>query len=89
MNDGRAVYLSRPPNGKVAGVDVQLVHRWPRHEQEKNCRPSDPLHFQSGVSHTSPEQFSTFGISCENFDADRVTNNINAIDTVESVRMLV
>ena len=43
-----------------------------------------------GSSDTSPEQFSTFGISCQNYsEADRVTEELEAIDGVKSVRMRV
>ena len=43
-----------------------------------------------GASQTSPEQYSSFGISCENFsEADKVMERLKAIDGVLSVRMRV
>ena len=43
-----------------------------------------------GASDTSSEQFSTFGIACENFsEADKVAERLKAVGGVQSVRMRV
>jgi DNA-binding Lrp family transcriptional regulator len=90
MKDGRAVYLSRPPNVNVVGG---LMCNFLIFCPDPSTKRAADLEILSaftrlGASDTSPEQFSTFGISCENFaDADRATNRIKAIDGVESVRM--
>ena len=41
-----------------------------------------------GAFDSSSEQFSVFGISCENFaEADKVTERLRSIDGVQNVRM--
>ena len=90
MKDGRAVYLSRPPNvNVVGGLMCNFLIFCPDMRKKRSADLVILSTFtRLGASDTSPEQFSTFGISCENFaDADRVTKGIKAIDGVESVRM--
>ncbi len=90
MKDGRAVYLSRPPNvSVVGGLMCNFLVYYPDKDKK---RAADRVILSTfprvGASDTSPEQFSTFGISCENFaDADKATKTIKAIEGVESVRM--
>ena len=90
MVEGRAVYLSRPPNvNVVGGLMCNFLVFCPDRDKK---RAADEAILSTisriGATDTSPEEYSTFGISCENFaEADKVTEKIKAIDGVESVRM--
>ncbi len=92
MKDGRAVYLSRPPNVNVVGALMcNYIVFCP--DPDKKRAADQVIHStfaRMGAYDTSSGQYSTFGISCENFaEADGVTEKIKAIDGVESVRMRV
>jgi DNA-binding Lrp family transcriptional regulator len=90
MKDGRAVYLSRPPNVNVVGglMCNFLIFCPDRGKKRAADQVILSMFTRLGASDTSPDQFSTFGISCENFaDADKATKSIKAIEGVESVRM--
>lgn len=90
--EGKAVYLSRPPNANVVGG---LMCNFYVFCPDPNKKRTVDYQIHStftriGASETSHEQFSNFGISCENFaDADRVVEKMKAIDGVETVRMRV
>jgi DNA-binding Lrp family transcriptional regulator/copper chaperone CopZ len=91
MRDGKAIYLLRPPNAEaVAGLMCQfLVFADPGKKRAADYVIHSTFN-RIGSSDTSPEQFSTFGISCQNYsEADRVTEKLKAIDGVKSVRMRV
>jgi DNA-binding Lrp family transcriptional regulator len=90
MNEGRAVYLSRPPNVNVVGGLMCNFLVFCSDPGKK--RAADYVIHSTfdriGASDTSTEQFSRFGISCENFsEADKVAERMRAVDGVTSVRM--
>jgi DNA-binding Lrp family transcriptional regulator len=92
MKDGRAIYLLRPPNTEA--VTGLMCHFLVFFSDPRKKRAADYVIHSTfnriGSSDTSPEQFSTFGISCQNYsEADRVTEKLKAIDGVKSVRMRV
>ena len=92
MKEGRAVYLSRPPNvNVVGGLMCNFLVFCPDRDKK---RAADEMILSTisriGAADTLPEEYSSFGISCENFaEADKVTEKIKAIYGVESVRMRV
>jgi DNA-binding Lrp family transcriptional regulator len=90
MKEGAAVYLSRPPNVSVVGglMCNFLVFYSDRDQKRAADKVIHATFNRIGASDTSPQQFSTFGISCENFsEADKVMERLKAIDGVQSVRM--
>ncbi len=90
MKEGRAIYLSRPPNvNVVGGLMCNFLIFCPDRGKK---RAADEVILSTisriGATDTLPEEYSTFGISCENFaEADKVTEKIKAVYGVESVRM--
>jgi DNA-binding Lrp family transcriptional regulator len=92
MKDGKAVYLLRPPNVTVVGglMCNFLVFCSDLDKKRAADRVVNSTFSRIGASQTSPEQYSSFGISCENFsEADKVMERLKAIDGVLSVRMRV
>jgi DNA-binding Lrp family transcriptional regulator len=92
MKDGKAVYLLRPPNVSVVGglMCNFLVFCSDRDKKRAADQVVISTFSRIGASQTSPEQYSSFGISCENFsEADKVMERLKAIDGVLSVRMRV
>jgi DNA-binding Lrp family transcriptional regulator len=92
MKEGKAVYLSRPPNvSVVGGLMCNFVVFCPDRQKKRAVDQVIQSTFDRiGAFHTSPEEYSSFGISCENFsEADKVTERLKAIDGVQSVRMRV
>jgi DNA-binding Lrp family transcriptional regulator len=92
MKEGKAVYLSRPPNVKVVGgLMCNFLVFCPDKDKKRIADQTVQSTFSRiGASHTAPEQYSSFGISCENFsEADKVTERLKGIDGVQSVRMRV
>ena len=92
MTEGKAVYLSRPPNvSAVGGLMCNFLVFCP--DPGKKRAADSAIHStfsRIGSSDTSPEQFSSFGIWCENFsEADIVTEKLKLMDGVQSVRMRV
>jgi DNA-binding Lrp family transcriptional regulator len=90
MKEGRAVYLSRPPNVNVVGG--LMCNFLVFYSDREKKRAADEVILRTfsriGATDTLPERFSTFGISCENFsEADRVMEELKAMDGVQSVRM--
>jgi DNA-binding Lrp family transcriptional regulator/copper chaperone CopZ len=92
LREGKAIYLSRPPNvSVVGGLMCNFLVFSP---DPKTKRAADSLILSTfsriGASDTSAEQYSAFGISCENFaEADKVTDRLKSVDGVQSVRMRV
>jgi DNA-binding Lrp family transcriptional regulator len=92
LTEGKAVYLSRPPNVNVVGglMCNFLVFCSDPGKKRAADYVIHSTFSRIGASDTSPEQFSNFGISCENFsEADKVMERMKAIDGVQSVRMRV
>jgi DNA-binding Lrp family transcriptional regulator len=92
MKEGKAVYLSRPPNvNAVGGLMCNFLVYYS--DEEKKRAADYEIHStfsRMGAYDTSAKQFSIFGISCENFsEADKVMERVKAIDGVQSVRMRV
>jgi DNA-binding Lrp family transcriptional regulator len=90
MKEGAAVYLLRPPNVSVVGglMCNFLVFCADKDKKRVADRIIRSTFSRIGAFDTSPEQFSTFGISCENFsEADKVMEKVRSIDAVQSVRM--
>ncbi len=92
LTGGRAVYLLRPPNVSVVGglMCNFLVFCLDRGKKRSADRMILSTFNRIGASDTSSEQFSTFGIACENFsEADKVAERLKAVGGVQSVRMRV
>ena len=90
MKEGKAVYLSRPPNiDAVGGLMCHFLLFWSDRDKKRVADKAIYSTFRKlGWADTSSEQFSTYGISCENFsEADKVMNKLKVIDGVLSVRM--
>lgn len=90
MKEGRAIYLSRPPNADVVGG--LMCNFLVFFSDAGKKRAADYVIYTTfnriGASDTSAEKLSRFGISCENFaEADRVTERLRAIDGVTGLRM--
>ena len=90
MTDGKAIYLSRPPNpGAVIGLMCNFLLLFS--DSEKKRAADYEIHSafnRIGAFDASSEQYSVFGISCENFEeADKVLASLRSIDGVQNVRM--
>ena len=90
LKEGRAIYIHRPPNADaVTGLMCNFLVYF---SDPSKKRAADYIVHSTfnriGASDISHEQFSIFGISCENFsEADKVMERLKAIDGVQSVRM--
>jgi DNA-binding Lrp family transcriptional regulator len=90
LKEGRAIYVHRPPNADaVTGLMCNFVVSFS--DKTKKRAGDYAIHStfnRMGASDTSHDQFSIFGISCENFaEADKVAEKLRGIDGVHSVRM--
>jgi DNA-binding Lrp family transcriptional regulator len=90
MIEGRAVYLSRPPNvDAVGGLMCNYLISFTDPEKKRAADYAIHSNFSRiGASDTSSDNYSMFGISCQNFsEADEVARRLEAIDGVQSARM--
>ena len=90
MKEGKAVYLSGAPNpDAVGGLMCNFLVFCPDPRKKRAAdRTVYSMFRRIGGSDTSPEQYSTFGMSCENLaQADDVLSRLRSIDGVGSVRM--
>jgi len=90
LKEGKAIYIHRPPNADaVTGLMCNFLVFFS--DPNKKRAADYVIHStfnRMGASDTTSDQFSIFGINCQNFsEADKVTERIKAIDGVTDVRM--
>jgi len=91
MKEGKAIYLSRPPNVSAAGG---LMCNFLVRCDEGKKRAADYAILSAfnriGASDTSQDGFSIFGMSCQNYaEADAMVEKLRAIEGVVDVRLRV
>jgi hypothetical protein len=90
MEEAKAVYLSGAPNPNAVGglmCNFLVFCPDPRKKGDADKVVYSTFNRISG-SDTSPEQYSSFGMSCENLSqADGVLAGMKSIDGVSNVRM--
>jgi DNA-binding Lrp family transcriptional regulator len=90
LREGRAVYLSGVPNVDVVGgvmCNFLVYFKDPRKKAGADNLIQSTFS-RIGASDTSPEQYTVFGMSCENLsEVDGVLSKLKAMDGVTSVRM--
>jgi DNA-binding Lrp family transcriptional regulator len=90
MIEGKAVYLAGDAQvGAVGGLMCCFLVFSPDHEKKKAVDDSIQSSFDRiGISDFSPEEYSVFGMHCENPpEADRVLEEVKAFDGVQNARM--
>lgn len=90
MTQGKAVYLTRPPNVGVVGGLMCLF--FVTYADEVRKRSADfrihSLVRRIGMSDTTSGDLSVFGVACQNFtEADQAMETMRSVEGVSSVRM--